>query len=522
MRYSAKFRKMGQVSSIFAGLFLTGQTLWADVGLSQQKLSQEALFHRCYAHLTRSRALPNNALLAAVKAGQKTAVGACMELLAKATLTANGQIASPSDTEAQAVLQNFFDFHYSWFSVKDLASKPISYSSGELRHLDVSEGALELTRLLFEPGHHYDEVVTTTQPVRGIRSLGPWVTILDTGYRGEIGLSVPQTGLDRGTLTGIMGYAPSMNGTWLTDTGTAISNILFNGTRPTNSLRAFGGGVMGFISYVHANSGFPGAGQGDNADESKSTVSNASIRMHRRWSRNVMSDLMCRDLPTLRTADVNTMVEEYTTAFPDPATHLPFRENTACMSCHATVDPMAAVIRNFIFVQDKGYDWNGNGVVETTGNVTKDRTAWVTMIIPDQPAETKEYHLLHRDSAFFRRPPSGYLRYRSYDGTLIQDKISGSRATDALQNLGRAIASKNDIYVCAASRYFQYFTGIKTLLYDEGDPRNPPMSPADQYYRDKVIDLGLRLKSHQSLSTLVGDILSSDIYQKSGMRDLEP
>lgn len=488
----------------------------------QTALSEEALFMRCYAHLSRQRPLPNNPLLVAVKSGSKTAVDACMELLDKAEFGVSGEIRNTSDREAIAVLSTVYDFHRSWFKILNFDGRPTTYSNGELRHHDSSEGALILTRTLLQQGRRYEEIVTSQSSARAIRSLGPWATIRKTGSAlEEKQLRSSQAGLYRGVLTGVMSWDVSTNSKWFKDNGEFVEGLTQVQTLSAlNTLRSFGGGIMGAQSYIWANSGFPSSGERDGRErESVTTVSNASIRMHRRWSQSVLSDLMCRELPVLRTADVNSMVEEYNLANIDSSMRLPFRQSTTCMSCHATIDPMAAIARNLVFHTDSGYDWDGNGTVDTAD---VDKTSWVKMRIPDQVAEAQPYHLMSRDGQFYRRPPKGYLKYRSYDGSFQSIDVQANNQQQALQSLGAGIAQKNDLYVCAASRYFEYFTGIKVSLHDEGDPRNPTLTAADRYYRDKVVEMGLELKSNQNLKSLVRSIISSDIYRKTGMRDLEP
>ncbi len=486
----------------------------------QIKLSQEALFHRCYSHLTRKRAASSHPFLRDVKSGSLTAIEACMKVLDKAQFVDSGKIANINDSDAQSILSNFYDFHFSWFRVKNYDSRPITYTTGELRHNNPGEGALAVTRLLFEPGRRYDESVLESQGVRGLRTEGSWISIKPPGSAVlHTQLAAPLAGHQRGTMIGVSIFPPELNSVFFKDSGEAApeSALLQNQTLAiTNTRRAFGGGIMGLQSYIWGNSGFPMSGERAGATEALATISNASIRMHRRWSQNIFSDLMCRDLPVLRAADVNTMVEEYHLRYPSASGRLPFRDSATCMSCHATIDPMAATIRNLVFVTGVQTDWGFSPGFDDT-----DKTSWVKMVSPSQPSEVDPYHLIHRDNNFYKRPPKGHLRYRSYDGSLVNDEIVASDTPEALLKLGRAIASKNDLYVCAAARYFNFFTGIKVALYDEGDPRNPPLSAADRHYRNKVVNLGLSLKNHQSLRKLIEDIFNLDIYQKSGMRDLE-
>jgi hypothetical protein len=217
--------------------------------------------------------------------------------------------------------------------------------------------------------------------------------------------------------------------------------------------------------------------------------------MNRRWSRAVMSDLLCRNLPALRVADAVPFVQTNPT-LTTPA----FRTSRNCMACHATLDPMAAVIRNLSFV----------GVPERYGNPGD---AFATMHVAQWPATLpREAGQVDQDLNFFKRPTWGKLQYRSYDGTFNKKEVS------SLPQLGQALSETNDLYVCAASRYFRHFTGIQVGLQDLGDPSAPPLSKSEIAYRDEVIRLGLDLKVHKSLKTLVRKILELPVYRTRSMR----
>ena len=123
------------------------------------------------------------------------------------------------------------------------------------------------------------------------------------------------------------------------------------------------------------------------------------------------------------------------------------------------------------------------------------------------------------DADFFKRPPDGTLFFRSYSGDKVYVPIAGGTSAKAgMANLGAALANTNDLYVCAASRYYQLFTGIKVNLQDIGDPAKPALSATDLTFRNEVIRLGLALKNHQSLRQLIADILKLDTYKRVAPR----
>ena len=111
---------------------------------------------------------------------------------------------------------------------------------------------------------------------------------------------------------------------------------------------------------------------------------------------------------------------------------------------------------------------------------------------------------------------------RGYDGTLYSQTISATNDVDGLTQLGQAIANTNDLYTCAASRYFEFFTGITVSLQDVGDPRFVPLTQDDLEYRSIVHQLGISLKTHQNLQQLIREIISLPLYKTRSLRKERP
>ena len=524
-----------------------------------QVLSNEALFYRCYADMTGTRPTRNHPLLQAVRGGMP-AVDACMQVLAKADLvftnvaslspagTTSHVLADNTDAEARAVLNNFYQFHRKWFNVEDLSGIPGDSHQPD-RFNDPTEPALFLTHVLFQNGVPYSDVVTGAYSVRGVRSLGPYFRQYFASGSNSVKLSIPGTGLDHGQLWGVATYDSSANDEWYTDAGLPVSTLIFSNDTQTISYtfqsdRSFGGGIMGLQSYILMNSGFPVRFLEDNdADlaEMLSGESNASKRMHRRWARNVAHDLLCRDVPLVRQTDVTSIAASYAglyndmgkPTYLDPSKQLPFRSSDACLSCHGALDPMAALIRAIGFPDASLQDWDGDG--NPTHDATlADRITFLSefsqpgSLLPAETPPNGEYNMMLRDAHFAERPDSGDLRYRSYDGSLVWQHFTASpQGTaqgnfDGLAQMGAWLAADTqtkDLYVCAASRYLEYFTGIHVYLSDAGDPRNIPPTADDAHYQMLAVQLGTHLQQTQSLQALIKDILSSQLYQKRGMRD---
>jgi hypothetical protein len=95
---------------------------------------------------------------------------------------------------------------------------------------------------------------------------------------------------------------------------------------------------------------------------------------------------------------------------------------------------------------------------------------------------------------------------RSYDGTLINLDVT------SLADLGTKLADTNDLYVCAAKHYYQFLTGIDANLSDPGNPSTAAFTPGETFHRNNVINLGLSLKSDQSLRELFRRIFESSAF----------
>lgn len=455
---------------------------------SQQTLGDEALFSRCYTHLTRRQAPRNHPLRTQVRLGQKKPIDACLALLGQASFASadrKGLLAVDND-ESRAVLETFNTFHQSWFPSVDTN---VSVAEGQCwarenaKVYDFGEPALYPTRSLFNAAVPYKEVVTAATSLSAVRSanassarIGATMRIEDELDKPTLPIVLPQTG----KLLGVVPLAesdrkdPVMMGI---DEGNGW-NQEFNGRSH------HGAGVLGSQPYLVLNSG-----------RVRNERMDGGILQHRRWSAAVYHDLLCRDLPVLRLQDVKLYVQ------PEAPNRPPFRQGQSCMQCHTSIDPMAGTIRHLAL-----------------GPWGKSRGECEQAFLAARPAgdasKPREVGLVDADPDFYKRPTYGRLHFRSYDGTLILKEVKN------LAELGTALAETNDLYVCAASRYFQFFTGIAVNLQDAGDPSMPALNTAEIQYRNQVISLGLQLKKHQRLDKLIEEIMRSPVYQKASMRRL--
>lgn len=221
-------------------------------------------------------------------------------------------------------------------------------------------------------------------------------------------------------------------------------------------------------------------------------VPDGAKKVNRSWARAVLKDAFCRDLPVVRESDV--------TQFVIPTSTTPFRQAATCSACHATMDRQAGVIR--------GLRWSIMGsIIADPPLIDLIGVFNIAMNAPTMPAVNTWSDVADPDYA--KRQPTGRLYFRNYRGELVD------RVVNSLSEMGVAISEQDDYFACFAKRYYYYFLGIDVDLGDPGNPLYVPPNAQDQYHRNKVIDLGLRLKNHKSLRQLLVDIMSSEEYRMS-------
>lgn len=446
-----------------------------------------ALFNRCYSHLTQQRARRNHPLATEVASG-RSPVDACMSLFDKTALIKAGPNEgemTTNDGEARNLIRTMDTFHRTWFPVNDflLSGNCAEFCQEQAKLFDSTEPALHVTRALLGASVPYSEVVTGEGSVEAIRDSGP-LKNSDLPHP-FLSAAAPGAAETKQISTELVkkGY---LNGVRLVSLNSAKNNVTVFGKYdhiapgPIQVHESFGGGILGTKTYLMLNFG---------RDWDERT--DGGRVLPRRWAQSVFSDLLCRSLPVVRPSDAKFYVTtNVTSATP------PFRQSAGCMSCHTGMDFMASVARNLSLVLVPGRAEEG-----ASGQIQQ----WPVNL-------PQELGMVEADPQFSFRPPNGRLIFRNYEGKLTQKPVRG------LKELGEAISQTDDFYVCAASRYFQYFTGVSVTLQDPGDPASQPLSEAETYYHNEVVKLGLDLKKHQSLRTLVERILSSPTYHAAGQR----
>lgn len=445
-----------------------------------QQLSERSIYERCYAKLARGTPQSNDPYVPQIEAGTLSGREACKNLLALGTFGAGDRISTfPGEPAkfalAKRVLASMTEFHYSWFGAKPSVMVNTCFDASTKAVIDNLEPAYFLSRALFDPQQNYDSVITGAAALRAIRTVdNPSRTI----FSGNITKSMVQAGITElpkltpnGELLGIT--LRSSDGPASARVTSAFTfSFLPNTTNRRATLanypihRNLGGGILGSQSYLLANWGV------DNMDLFPNLE-----KMPRTWAKNVFDDLLCRSLPVVPASNTAAYVQTGGSA-------LPFRGSTACLSCHTSMDQVAGVIRNLSFFR-KPQSCNPNADPTVAGGF------FMGIINPTLPKLATWGHAMDPD--YRKRQPSGRFFFQPHDKSQLKNV-----EIESTEDLGQAIRSTEDFYICAAKRYYQYFTGIDVSLEPttDADLDNPSKTPADiAFYRKQVISLGRRLKN---------------------------
>ncbi len=479
---------------------------------SSEKMTPAEVFARCYAKLMRKPIPLDYTTLIALRASNNMddAQKACVGLINKANLGADDKIANTFDPESKGVLETMHLLHNSFFTAKVLG---VGNTLENKLVVDVDEPGLYWTRAMFKDQVRADSVVTYNKGLKSIRvrsndggithfqarSFFDYNTVivgvaardplfriqfpidlkLDLGDGSNYAtIDVPDDQLSQfGELVGVKDQSPLTVGrlslpliTPNTGVNATVNTILRDPAQAPNKdvdLHAhFGGGVVGSVVYGLKNSNFI-----------EGTLANSYTRINRRFSAQVFSDLLCHQLPTLTVEDVELV----------PGSNLPFQQNKSCMQCHATIDEFAMIQRNYVWATSS----------RLIGNFLPNSPPKGVQILTrfQLPVRTET------GAHFALGNPSGELHFRTFSGEKVRMNIQN------FSDVGNQFAKLDDFYLCAAKRYYKYFTGVDVSL--DGKPANP----LEKKHLEIVQDIGLKLKEDQSLKNLVANIFKSSVFR---------
>lgn len=236
------------------------------------------------------------------------------------------------------------------------------------------------------------------------------------------------------------------------------------------------GGAIGAQSYILANLG-----------RDPGEKSNGGLVIPRRWAKNVLKDFFCRDIPVVNGVDAVKVVQN--------KSEIIFRRNNHCMQCHVTIDPLAGAIRNVQSVMSSNDEYLSIHLKyhEATKKVSHD-------FYPD------------RDSDYYLRPNNGNFYYRDIKGKLHNENFN------SFNELKLLLSKQDDYYICAASKYLYYLTGIKVQLRDYSDSYDY-LGKDSKFLLQYVNQLGLNLKEHQSIKQLLKEIIDGPVFSSRDIKN---
>lgn len=447
---------------------------------------------KCYGLLVGERIRMSDPLFIKVKNGESTGADACLELLNHATLGADGKfplVNGAPDPIGAKIANQLFALHRAHISVPD----PLSVLDIAADIIDANQTVYHFTYPFLKLNEPFSKVITRKKGLRAIRSAGTTFLnepdLLRIHLRTLYPLSFTQGYYDSPAKNNLKPWNPVVLERGVLQGMTEDSNLNIPEYLSSNSSKYenaadvnahFGAGFLGTQTYQFSSLKKPGMGDG-------------ATNVFRVFGKDAYHDAFCRDLPLVRSRDV--VGEVY------PNSEIPWRQSPSCMACHKSMDEFSGVARRMISLSI-GYSYN-------SAFPAKRFNFWSNLSVPKQDSEIESAPppTLNPDPNYWRRPPEGRLYFRNYRGDLIDRKVS------SLQEMGEAMAEQDDLYICEASRLFEYLTGIQPRLGDPFDPTQPlNLTAGDKWIRELVIQYGLDLKKHQNVRETLRRMIASPLF----------
>lgn len=444
-------------------------------------LNEVEVYYRCYAQLTRTRPPTDDPRLKQVREGSVKATQACLDLINEAALDKAGGLVNQNKEKNQLalkVLRNLQSLHSSWFPLKDFIQDEVDAFTFHM--FDSNEMGYHLTYNLLGPSAKASELLTRKTSFRGVRETpvqpkyfidlsSPNQILKLEGAEwywgaGDTKKKIEPKLVQFGNLVGLTELKPNENNYGFVKDDKSVLNF--------DITASLGAGIIGTRPYIMLSS-----------NQKLDQKSDGGLNSHRSWSKLIFQDLLCRNLPVVRTEDVIGY-------FPD--SKLSFRKSKTCMHCHVSIDPMADTVRNLFEMRSSP---------KNSGNFS------VRVLAEHKPTLPAETEMKDYDPDFHLRPATGQLYFRNYKGELVNEKVN------SIQELGQAIAKTDDFYICMAKRYFEFFTGVSVDINNLQDAELKNKSLAA--HKNFVVQLGLDLKKDQSLKNTLGKIIDSEFYKDS-------
>ena len=468
-------------SLVTAALFFIFALIFCNRTLANENINLELMrLNKCYTLLTKSPLAQTHPLWQSVKDGNQSGTSACMEIFNKARLNNNGYLIDQG-TEAKAILStitqwhiNFLnfdnDYHFTSSNTYDVIDRlgPIHYlSRALLQEVPFSESVTLNYGLLAKRDSEVTRVYSVLPRKRSNTANGAEIDYKMKFWQGSPANNEPNFNpplVETGRLYAIThDQSPLIlqNGQ-----GHGIDN-----GAGKNMKHHFGGGLLGSQAFLLSH--IP----------KWKFRSDGAINVHRLLGKSILEDVLCRSGPYVRSVDVLNEINLNSS--------IDFRRGIACMTCHIGQDNLAALTRNLFVIGSNNLRYVSRYGVRFVAD-TQDQK------LPTTPLPKQE-----ANPDFYKTQASGKLVFRGFNGKLINIPVEN------LQQLGEAIASTDDYYACTVKKYYKILTGIDVNLDDLGDLNSPALTAEATEYRNKVIQLALKLKETQNARLIIQDIINS-------------
>jgi hypothetical protein len=475
------------------------------------ELPPSEVFGKCYEKITDLPVDIHSSIYKDVESGKTDPVTACMSVFKNAQFKVvdnHRMLRNTADEVSVSILRNFHQFHLSWFTSGALGG---ALGSSNFQYNDNDEPGLYVTDSLFS-NKAYSSVMTSSEPLRGVRdgNVPDTYFIANSNFTDRIPILAPAktgklaivnnfveltgTRVSLGSLVGIS-RAPQIIMPLPANVGVSavteanLTSRQHDGTSVDITGRS-GGGVLGSFVLLQNNM-------------ESGVKLDGGLHVHRRWASNFMTNMLCASLPSLRSTDAP--VQRELAMFSNSS--LSFRKSSTCLACHTTLDNLAHVTRNMDMVTSIS-GVNRRLIADAfPGKNFIDMPLAMTHKVRSPAAAVSD-----NDPLYIRRPPKGALVFRDYNNNLVNESVNG------LQELGAAIAKREDMYVCAAKRYYYFLTGVDIPLtpiaIDSVTKKNKyPSDNFNFYHREKIVSLGKALKKDGSLMKLMENILRTPTFK---------
>lgn len=458
---------VGTLLHMHCWLFLLLQMIWIQASYAAN--SDLFRYNRCYAQFTRHKVSAKNELLLQVRESKITGTDACLQLISEADFSDKGLLKN-ENRDSLSILRTFQSFHRSWFRSYNLNVLTPDYAVTDF--FDSNEMGYHVTLSLFSSDYKFSNIVTSQVSYKGVRKASTLPT-----YIFDDQLGVPTLRNRMWTRGDNHNWKPklitfgSLIGVEKINLGENMLKVKIGedaNIKPdsnegrdifVDANKSLGAGVIGSVPYLLLNSGQ----YKDHMD--------GDLKIHRRWSKAVLDDLLCRELPVLKEEDVKNLI--------DAKNAIPFRRSTQCMQCHATMDEMAGVIRH---VQ----------LFNTSQILTKNIVRGVFTHRTRENADR-----------YFKQTPTGSIYFRNFDNKLVKQNFT------SLEDMGKWLSETDDLYLCTAKKYFSFLTGQNINIIATAENTTANDTPEK---REFLLTQARDLKNHQSLKKLIRNIIDSPYY----------